>query len=96
VAQFVVLSAIGLSLFMLLDPLRTKRREAASGRVAEPLWVYQLIASAFLVVVLAVQLIPGVQLGAAAIAIAAPLVVVFAMVYLLRIVFPKRSEDIEE
>jgi len=95
VAQFVVFAAIGLSLMMLLDPLRPTRRAQAREGLTDPLWVYQALGGVFLVFLLAVQVVPGVQLGAAVVAIAAPLVVVAGMVYLLRVVFPKRPAEDE-
>jgi len=53
--------------------------------------VYAGTSGAFLALLIAVQVIPGVQLGAAAVAIATPFMIVLGMVYLLRVVYPKQA-----
>ena len=94
-AQFVVLGAIVLSLFMLLDSLREARREQSREGQIGRLWAYRALSGGFLLLLLAVQVIDGIQLGAAAAALAAPLVIAAGMVYLLRVVYPKRPAEPE-
>ncbi|HSK46584.1 MAG TPA: hypothetical protein VLA05_01100 [Coriobacteriia bacterium] len=90
IAQFIVLAALVLSFVMLADSLRPTRRANAKESLSEPLWLYTGAAGAFLALLIIVQLVPGVQLGAAAVAIASPLILALGMVYLLRVVFPKQ------
>ena len=90
IAQFLVLAALVLSFVMLADSLRPARRASAKESLPEPIWLYTGAAGAFLALLIVVQLVPGVQLGAAAVAIASPLVLALGMVYLLRVVFPKQ------
>ena len=92
-AQLIVVLAIAASLYLLLDPLSAKRRARAAEDGTGPLWVYQLLGAAFLLFLIAIQLVPGVQLGAAAVAISAPLMLAVALVYLLRVAFPKRRVE---
>lgn len=96
IVQLLVVAAIVISVFMVADALRPHRRAQASERgLPEPLWVYAGTSGVFLALLIAVQVIPGVQLGAAAVAMATPLIIVLGMVYLLRVVFPKQSEKSE-
>ncbi len=88
VAQIVMVSAIALSMFMLLDSLRAVRRAQEHG---VGLWVYRVLSAGFLILFAAVQLIPGIQLGAAISAATAPFILVLGLVYLLRVVFPKQA-----
>lgn len=105
-AQLVIVATIGVALFVLVDSLRPKRAEKTSGRLREPLWLYSALMGAYLVLLVAVQIIPGLQLAAAVVAGATPFALVLGVVYLLRAVFPaeqpaeesadSRSEEPEE
>jgi hypothetical protein len=88
-AQVVIFGTLLLSLFVFVDSLMPRRRQRVAGRLSEPLWVYSAVNFAYLVLLVSVQLIPGLQMAAAAVAVASPIVLVFGVVYLLRVVFPK-------
>lgn len=88
-AQVVILGTVALSLFVLVDSLTPRRRRLSAGPLAEPLWVYTGVMGAYLLVLLAVQLIPGLQLASAVAAVATPFALAFGVAYLLRAVFPK-------
>lgn len=92
-AQLVVLLAIVLNLFVLVDSLRPKRRADAAARLPEPLWVYAAFSAIFLGLSLVVTVIPGLQVTAAAVPLATPLALVVGVAYLLRVVFPKPAPD---
>ncbi len=88
-AQVVIFGTLALSVFVLVDSLMPRRRSKVGDRLPEPLWVYSAVNVAYLLLLLAVQLIPGLQMAAAVVAIASPIVLAFGVVYLLRVVFPK-------
>ena len=88
-AQVLILGSVVLSLFVLIDSLMPRRREKVAGRLAEPLWVYSGVMGAYLLLLLAVQIIPGLQLASAVAAVASPFALAFGVAYLLRAVFPK-------
>jgi len=88
-AQAVIFGTLALSVFVLVDSLMPRRRAKVGDRLREPLWVYSAVNIAYLLLLLAVQLIPGLQMAAAVVAVASPVVLAFGLVYLLRVVFPK-------
>jgi len=88
-AQVLILGTVGLSMFVLVDSLMPRRRLKVADRLPEPLWVYSAVTGAYLIVLLAVQIIPGLQAASAVAALASPLALAFGVVYLLRVVFPK-------
>ena len=88
-----VVSAAGLSAFMLYD---TVRRTASAYPVRDPRWIYQFVSAVYLIgVVLA--LLPAMKGRVGAIlALATPLLLAAGVAYLLRIVFPKPAADATE
>ena len=88
-AQVVIFGTLALSVFVLVDSLMPRRRAKVGDRLPEPLWVYSAVNVAYLLLLVAVQLVPGMQVASAVVAIASPIVLVFGIVYLLRVVFPK-------
>lgn len=92
-AQFLLLLAVGLALYMVVDSLRPGRRAASAGVVTEPLWIYTVLSAVFLVSLIVVQFIPGLQMTAAIPSLAAPIVTAAGFAYLLRVVFPKPTEE---
>jgi membrane associated rhomboid family serine protease len=87
--QVLILGTIALSIFVLVDSLTPRRREKVAERLPEPLWVYALVNAAYLLLLVAVQVVPGVQFAAAIAAFATPFALGFDFIYLLRAVFPK-------
>lgn len=86
------------ALALIFDARREKRTAVplgfrAAGRKREPLIVYQIIAGIYVVVFIASQFsfVPGPVRGAAIISI--PLMIFAELAYLLRVVFPKISDD---
>jgi len=92
-AQVVIFGTLALSVFVLVDSLMPRRRRRVAGRLPEPLWVYSAVNLAYLVLLVAVQLIPGLQFASAIAAVASPVVFAFGVVYLLRVVFPKSPQE---
>lgn len=92
-AQVLILGTLGLSLFVLVDSLMPRRRAKLGGRLREPLWVYSAVIAAYLSLLMAVQLVPGLQAAAAVVAVATPFALALCIVYLLRAVFPRASES---
>lgn len=88
-AQFLIVLAIGLTLFVLVDSARPKRRAAVTAFLREPLWGYTVFAGLYLGFLLVIQVIPGLQLAAAVVSLATPFALALGLVYLLRVVFPK-------
>jgi len=88
IATFLVLVTIVLSIFVIADSLRPARRASAAARLREPWWIYPMIAADYLILLLVVQLIPGLQFAAAIAALASPFALALGIVYLLRVVFP--------
>lgn len=92
-ATTVVLVALVLAVFVLLDSLRSTRRAAAASRVREPLWVYTAGEALFLGALVIAQLLPGVSLVSALPVIAMPFALALGVAYLLRVVFPRAAGD---
>ena len=92
--QALILGTIALAIFVLIDSLTPRRARRVGDRLREPLWVYSLVNAAYLLVLIAVQIVPGIQFAAAIVAIATPFALAFDFVYLLRAVFP-RPQPIE-
>jgi hypothetical protein len=92
-ASVLIYGTILLALYVLIDSLRPSRRASAKGRVPEPLWIYSAISVLFLGGLAVVQFVPGLQLAAAAPALATPIVLIAGLAYLLRVVFPKPDAD---
>lgn len=88
-AQFLILAGVVLAVFVLADSLRPVRRASAAGRLKEPLWLYSAFMGAYLLLLVAVQVIPGLQLVSAVVSIATPFALALCVAYLLRVVFPK-------
>jgi len=88
-AQFVILGGVLMSVYVLVDSLRPARRAAAAGRLREPIAVYTALTGAYLALLVAVQVIPGLQLASAVVSIATPFALALGIAYLLRVVFPK-------
>ncbi len=88
-AQFVILGAIVLSVYVLADSLRPARRAKVAGRLREPLWVYSALTGTYLGLLVVVQIIPGLQLASAVVSMATPFALVLGVTYLLRAVFPR-------
>jgi hypothetical protein len=85
------LAAIVLSVFVLADSLRPARRASAAARLREPWWIYPVIAADYLILLLVVQIIPGLQFAAAIAALASPVALALGVPYLLRVVFPRAT-----
>ena len=80
--------ALGLSLYVTLDSLRSSRR-ARLVELPEPSWLYTAIEGAFALVAIGVW-IPGVPRVISAVPVVAfPFALAFGVAYLLRVVFPK-------
>jgi len=92
-AQALIVGTVGLALFVLVDSLTARRREKLAGRLAEPLWVYSGVMGAYLVLLVAVQIIPGLQVASAVAAVASPFALAFGVAYLLRAVFPRSTGE---
>lgn len=88
-AQFVILGAIVLSVYTLADSLRPARRAKVAERLREPLWLYSALTGTYLALLVAVQIIPGLQLASAVVSIATPFALALGIAYLLRVVFPR-------
>lgn len=88
-ALLIMLTAVGLSLFVAIDSLRPRRR-AATAWLPEPLWVYTGLAIFFLISVVLPQLIPGLSIVSALPVLGAPVAIISGITYLLRVVFPRR------
>ena len=93
IATFLVLVTIALNVFVVADSLRPARRASAAARLREPWWIYPVIAADYLILLLVVQLIPGLQFAAAIAALASPFALALGIVYLLRVVFPGAHGD---
>jgi len=87
-AQLLILGTVVLAVFVMIDSLMPRRRAKVASHLPEPLWVYSATMGAYLAVLVAVQLIPGLQIASAIAAIASPFALAFGVVYLLRAVFP--------
>jgi len=88
-AQLLILGTVVLAVFVMIDSLMPRRRAKVGDRLPEPLWVYSATMGAYLAVLVAVQIIPGLQIASAVAAMASPFALAFGIVYLLRAVFPK-------
>ncbi len=88
-ATLLILVTVALNVFVIADSLRPARRASAAARLREPWWIYPMIASDYLILLLVVQLIPGLQFAAAIAALASPLALALGITYLLRVVFPR-------
>jgi len=87
-AQFLILGTVLLSAYILADSLRPARRAKVAGRLREPLWVYTGAMAVYIGLLVAVQVIPGLQLASAVVSIATPFALALGVAYLLRAVFP--------
>jgi len=90
-AQLLILGTVVLSVFVFVDSMMPRRRAKVGQRLPEPLWVYTVTMGAYLAVLIAVQIIPGLQVASAIAAIASPFALAFGVIYLLRAVFPKHA-----
>lgn len=80
--------AIGLAVFVLIDSQRSARHDRLA-ELAEPAWIYPVFAGGFLIFVVSV-LLPFMPVVFSAVpALLTPFWLVIAVVYLLRVVFPK-------
>ncbi len=80
---------------MLVDSLMPRRRRKVASRLPEPLWVYSAFMAAYLILLLAVQIIPGMQLASAVAAAVSPVALTVGVVYLLRAVFPRPESPVQ-
>ena len=88
----VYLLAIALAAYVVIDSLRSQRRERLA-RLPEPARLYPIAAGAFLVCVFGVW-IPAVPRPVSVVPIVlAPFALVLGAAYLLRVVFPKPVAD---
>lgn len=92
IATMLVLITIVLNVFVIADSLRPARRASAAARLREPWWIYPMIAADYLILLLIVQIIPGLQFAAAIAALASPVALALAITYLLRVVFPRETD----
>lgn len=87
-AVIVMLLAIGLAVFTVVESLLPRRAEAAS-RLPEPLWVYTVGQGLFLVLLLLVQFAPLPAVASAVLVFLIPVSLGLSLAFLLRVVFPK-------
>lgn len=90
-ASALFVGAILLALFMAIDALRPVRAERFA-ELPESRWLYVIISGFYAVAATTTQLvrIAPVAIGAS---LAAPLIIALGLVYLLRVVFPKRAAE---
>jgi len=95
-AQFLILGTVVLSVFVLVDSLRPARRAKASTHLREPIGLYSALMGAYLLLLVVVQLIPGLQIASAIVSLATPFALALGIAYLLRAVFPRPEVDAPE
>lgn len=89
VASAVLIGAVALAAFMAIDALRAARTPRF-GELPESRWVYFGISVVYVAGALVAQLV-RIAPVAIAVSLLSPLILALGLVYLLRVVFPKRT-----
>ena len=86
-----VLVSVG-CLAIIIDAMRPKRTDAiaALGRKREPVWIYQILAGIYLIIIALAQFTGMPHVFKAAAIFAIPVTIAVEIAYLLRVVFPKQ------
>lgn len=91
VASGLIVIVFALALFGVIDALRPKRTERFI-EIAESRWVYVVVFAAWVIACIVAQVfrIPAVAM---VVSLGSPIMLALELVYLLRVVYPKRTLD---
>lgn len=87
-ALAVMVLAIGLAVFTVVESVLPRRQEAGA-RLPEPLWTYTVGQGLFLVLLLLVQVAPLPPIASAVLVFLVPIALAQSFAFLLRVVYPK-------